>query len=325
MTQIVAVDLGGTHARFALADVGEGRVTSLGRELVLATSDYASFQSAWAAFAENANQALPTSAAIAVAGAVEGEVIRLTNNPWTLQPASFAPDLGLHTHLLLNDFAAVAHAVAHAGAEHFNDVCGPRVPLPEMGTICVVGPGTGLGVAQLHRTGQGYRVIPTEGGHIGFAPADDYEDAVTKRTRSSFGRASAERLISGSGLRHFYEALGAIESGSNSELSDVELWSLALASRDSLASDALDRFCMAFGSVAGDLALVQGASAVVIAGGLGYRLREHLRRPAFANRFQAKGRFEKMMRSMPVKLIVHPQPGLFGAAAAFAMRNRSTA
>jgi glucokinase len=57
---------------------------------------------------------------------------------------------------------------------------------------------------------------------------------------------------------------------------------------------------------------------VVIAGGLGYRLRDHLPHSGFAERFRAKGRFAELMAAIPVKLIVHPQPGLFGAAAAFA-------
>ena len=86
---------------------------------------------------------------------------------------------------------------------------------------------------------------------------------------------------------------------------------------DSLAAAALDRFFLAFGAAAGDYALAQGAKAVVIAGGLGLRLAEHLPRSGFRDRFIAKGRFERMMDEMPVKLIVHPQPGLFGAAAAF--------
>jgi glucokinase len=34
-----------------------------------------------------------------------------------------------------------------------------------------------------------------------------------------------------------------------------------------------------------------------------------------------KGRFENFMAAIPVKLITHPQPGLFGAAAAFARRH----
>jgi glucokinase len=80
----------------------------------------------------------------------------------------------------------------------------------------------------------------------------------------------------------------------------------------------VERFCLSLGSVAGDIALAQGGSAVVIAGGLGQRIRDNLIGSGFAERFRAKGRFETMMAEMPVKLITHPQPGLFGAAAAFA-------
>jgi glucokinase len=64
---------------------------------------------------------------------------------------------------------------------------------------------------------------------------------------------------------------------------------------------------------------------VVIAGGLGYRIRDTLLTSGFAARFKAKGRFESLMANIPVKLIVHPQPGLFGAAAAFAAEHEAAA
>jgi glucokinase len=60
----------------------------------------------------------------------------------------------------------------------------------------------------------------------------------------------------------------------------------------SLARAALERFCLAYGSVAGDLALAQGATTVVLAGGLTQRLRDFLIRERFHERFTAKGRFE---------------------------------
>ncbi|MFM6854456.1 MAG: glucokinase, partial [Sphingopyxis sp.] len=66
--------------------------------------------------------------------------------------------------------------------------------------------------------------------------------------------------------------------------------------------------------------LAQGGTGVVIAGGLGLRIQAILLRSGFAERFRAKGRFEALMASLPVKLITHPQPGLFGAAAAFARK-----
>ena len=60
----------------------------------------------------------------------------------------------------------------------------------------------------------------------------------------------------------------------------------------------------------------------MIAGGLGLRIRDQLVRSGFPERFVAKGRFENFMAALPVKLITHPQPGLFGAAAAFARQHR---
>jgi glucokinase len=104
------------------------------------------------------------------------------------------------------------------------------------------------------------------------------------------------------------------------EQDDVAIWTAGVSGEDSLAAAAVDRFCLALGSVAGDIALVQGASGAVIAGGLGYRIRETLLASGFEERFRAKGRFASLMATMPVKLITHPQPGLLGAAAAFAQR-----
>ena len=157
-----------------------------------------------------------------------------------------------------------------------------------------------------------------EGGHIDYAPLDGIEDAILARLRKRFRRVSVERVVSGPGLANIYEGLAAIEGRSVHVGDDKALWTTALAGKDSLAVAALDRFCMTLGSVAGDIALAQGASAVVIAGGLGLRLIEVLPRSGFASRFTAKGRFERMMSSIPVKGITYPHPGLFGAAAAFA-------
>jgi glucokinase len=184
--------------------------------------------------------------------------------------------------------------------------------------ISVVGPGTGLGVASLLRRHGSYDVIETEGGHIDFAPLDPLEDEILKQLRRSFRRVSVERIASGRGLWNLYEALGAIEGKPLVLHDERELWTAAMAGSDSLANAALDRFCLTLGSVAGDLALAQGAVAVVIAGGVGARLADQLPRSGFRDRFIAKGRFERRMDDMPVKLITYPEPGLFGAAAAFA-------
>ena len=184
--------------------------------------------------------------------------------------------------------------------------------------ISIVGPGTGLGVAQLLRRGGHYHVIETEGGHIDFAPLDPLEDRILTHLRKHYRRVSVERVASGQGLSNLYEALAAIEDRPVRFRDEKALWKAAIDGEDSLASAAFDRFCLSLGTVTGDIALAQGASAVVIAGGLGQRLAGLLPKSGFRDRFIAKGRFERRMDDMPVKIITHPQPGLFGAAAAFA-------
>jgi len=318
VTEIVAVDIGGTHARFALAEVEAGRVVRLGTECTLKTAEHASLQTAWEAFGAAIGRRLPPAAGIAVAGPVQGEMLKLTNNPWVIRPALLPRDLGAERYTLVNDFGAVAHSVAQLGDEHFTHLCGPDRPFPEEGVISIVGPGTGLGVAQLLRRGGAYHVIETEGGHIDFAPLDSLEDRILAQLRARHRRVSVERVASGMGLANLYEALAAIEGRDMRYRDEKALWQAAMAGEDSLAAAAFDRFCLSLGAVAGDIALAQGAEAVAIGGGLGLRLAGHLPRSGFRDRFIAKGRFERRMDEMPVRIITHEQPGLFGAAAAFA-------
>ena len=318
-TQLVSVDIGGTHARFVIAEIAPDGAITLGEPATLHTKDHASFQTAWEHFAQLQGGTLPPACAVAIAGPVGGEMIRFTNNPWVIRPALIPEKLGAARYTVINDFGAVGHAVACAGPEFFVHLAGPDTPLPATGTLSVLGPGTGMGVAHVWRDGAGgYRVQATEGGHIDYAPLDSIEDAILARLRQRYRRVSAERVVSGPGLVDIYEALAGMEGRAIQPVDDRTLWGRGTSGEDSLAAAAVDRFCLALGAFAGDIALAHGASGVVIAGGLGLRIRDTLMQSGFANRFKAKGRFEGLMAALPVKLITHPQPGLFGAAAAFA-------
>lgn len=323
MKEIVATDIGGTHVRFAIAQVAEGSVANLSEAVTLDTADYASLQRAWTAFAEQTGRKLPDAVAVSFAGPVHGEVLKLTNNPWVIRPAQIPATLGVAEWTLINDFSAVGHAIAHIGADDLSHLCGPDIPLPANGVISVIGPGTGLGVAHVLRHESRYWVNETEGGHIDFAPLDALEDRIVAQLRKRYRRVSAERVVSGPGLNNIYEVLCGLEGGSHPSYEDADLWTAALGGTDSLAVAALDRFCLSLGAVAGDIALAQGGSGVVIAGGIGLRLVDVLGKSGFSERFAAKGRFEGFMSKLPVKLLTHPQPGLLGAAAAFALEHRA--
>lgn len=311
MTAIAVADIGGTHARFALADI-EGGTIRLGEAVTLNTADFASFAEAWAAFARELGP-LPRAAAIAAAGPLRGGKIALTNADWVIDAAEVKAKLGLERVTLLNDFAAVAHAAARAGEGDLAHLAGPDRPLSAEGTVTVLGPGTGLGVAAFRRDAHGVTVLAGEGGHVGFAPQDAFEDRLLARLREEHPRVVAEHVVAGPGIAAIHAELSGGVSAD-----DRGIWAAIGTGKDALSEAAAERFCAALGSAAGDYAMVHGADAVVLAGGLAGRLREHLPRSLFASRFAAKPRYEAMMADIPIKLLTLPQPGLLGAAAAFA-------
>jgi glucokinase len=318
VTELVTIDVGGTHARFAIASIGADGAIALGEPITLNTDGHDGPEDAWREFARLCATPVPPAAAIAIAGPVTGDVVPMTNSPWVLRVSAFKEALGLEAITVLNDFGAVAHAVARAPADQLVHITGPDIALPTIGTTSVIGPGTGLGVAHFHRYPGGYHVQATEGGHVGFAPQDEFDDHLLASLREIYGRVATERINAGPGIEVIYAALGG-RALSN----DRVIWQRGLAREDALAAQAVDRFCASLGSVTGDYALAHGASAVVLAGGLGLRLRELLPASQFGERFRAKPRYESLMGGIPVKLIVHPQPGLYGAAAAFALEHLS--
>jgi len=232
---VVAVDIGGTHARFAIAEVEGGRVVSLGEPMTQKTAEHASLQTAWQAFEARQGGTLPPAAAISVASPITGDLIRLTNNPWIIRPSLIPERLNAPTWTIVNDFAAIGHAVAQLPESDFVHLCGPDTPLPAKGVTTVCGPGTGLGVAQVFKTNGSYHVLPTEGGHVDYAPLDGIEDAIVRRLRKTFTRVSTERVVAGPAIVAIYETLAELEGRAVPSRDDKTIWTEALEGSDSIA------------------------------------------------------------------------------------------
>ena len=313
--EVITADIGGTHARFAIATRRDGAEIELSHAAKLKVAEYASLQTAFEAYRAGLGRAVPQQAVMALAAPTDVELITLANHPGVIRPAHAADRLGLENVIFINDFAAVAHAVSVCPPELFEAVAGPLKPLPANGAVSVIGPGTGLGVALL-LTGARPRVVATEGGHTDYAPIDRLEDEILAQLRLKYRRVSVERLVAGPGLANIHGALAAIEGRAVPARDDKTLWAAAQDEKDALAEAAFDRWCLALGSVAGDLALAQGAEAVVLAGGMLPRVQHLLATSGFHSRFVAKGRFEHRMADIPILRITHPEPGLLGAAAA---------
>ena len=311
--QIVAADIGGTHARFALAEIVPGARPRIDGMRKYRTREHPGLSSAWAAFARDSGCALPRAAALAVAAPIEGDTLTFMNSDWRIDRNGLAAELGVDRLKLLNDFGAVAHAVSAMAPDDFLALAGPG-DLPTDGVVSVIGPGTGLGVSILDRRGGGVTVIETEAAHIGFCPLDPEEEELADALTARYGRASVERVVSGPGLIDIYRFLGG---GDWDPARAGALWDAAIGGGDPLAEKALAILVRCFGAAAGDIALAHGAMGVAVAGAIAGRIADLLKTPMFEARFTAKGRYRARMMRTPVRLLTYEEPGLLGAALAF--------
>lgn len=312
----LVADIGGTNARFALARRDQAGRVHLDHCQELAAEDYASLAMCLNAYLNRLAPSLrPSQAAFGVAGPVTGDYIGLTNRDWSFSLEGLKSAFQFSRLEVINDFSAIGHAVSLLRGQDWEALPGPDWPDHLRGVVSIIGPGTGLGVSARMGNADGSEVImASEGGHASFAPIDSLEIEILKVMLGKFARVSNERILSGAGLGHLFEAISQVRGRPVTSPGAPAILQAALKGNDALAVEAVERFCLILGSVMGDLALVQGASAVAIAGGMAPRMSQFLNTAAVRARFEAKGRAQPLLSTVPIGLIRHAQPGLIGAA-----------
>jgi glucokinase len=308
---VLAADIGGTHARFLLATPHAGALRTLA-ERTLDVADHASVEDAARTFLASAPGVAVDRACLAVAGPVRGRVARLTNAAWEIDADRVASALSIAHVRVCNDFEAAAAGIGDVrddGLVTLQDAT--RDP---NGMRVVIGAGTGLGVAYLLPGSAG--VVAGEGGHAGFAPADDEQVELWRFLARSLHRVTNEHVLSGAGLVRLY----AFASHAESPPDDVAREGAAAVVRRADAGDgagrrALRLFASVFGSVAGDHALaVLATGGVYVAGGIAPRLVQRFTDGTFIEAFRRKAPQAALMQAMPVQLVCDARLGLFGAA-----------
>ena len=314
---LLIADIGGTNARFALADP-QAQLPLIDESVrEFAVAEFPSLADAARHYLEQAG-AQAQRGVFAVAGRVDGDEARITNHPWVISRSRTREMLGFDDVHLLNDFAAQAMAISLYRAEDLVQIGGtgwtPGAP-HESRTYAVLGPGTGLGVGGLVvRDGRCYP-LETEGGHVSFPPGTPEEIRVLEILSAQFGRVSNERLICGPGLVNIHRALCEMAGVDPGLLEPKDITARAAAG-DALGMRAVDVFCAVVGAIAGDLVLTLGAwDGVFLTGGLVPKMLDSLRHSGFRQRFEYKGRFSPNMARVPSLAVMHPRAGLLGAAA----------
>ena len=317
--KVLVADIGGTNARFAIAEVAGSSITVRDPQTFRA-EDFETVRDAADAYLEAVSDR-PQRACFAVAGPVVDNGADFTNSHWRLRAAEIEKPLGLDAFLAVNDFYALAKGVGRLPEDAFLAIKDgtPDPVAPQL----VIGPGTGLGQALIVPTASGEKIVPTEGGHVSFAPRTEEEFAIMKFIAREHPRVSVERLLSGRGLVNIHRALCAIADTPRISLRADEITAAATTGEYPIAVKAVDMFCELLGRVAGDAVLSTGArGGVVLGGGILPKIRDAFVKSAFVDRFTDKGRMSDYVGAAPVRLIVQEGGALYGAAAAITSARR---
>jgi glucokinase len=340
---ILAGDIGGTKTHLALFE----RVTAV-REETFHSADYQSLEDILTEFLsrplpgpeppvgiEEAAEEKPAdqtqeeppplvidAACFGIAGPVIENRARTTNLPWFIDGPKIAERFNIKKVRLLNDLEATAHGALLLTDDEF-ETLNPGNPPEKRQALALIAAGTGLGEAILFWDGERYRPHASEGGHTDFAPNSDNEIELLRHLRGSYLHVSYERVISGPGLHAIYDYLRDTKKNEPTWLAEkikvedpaAAIAEAGLSGKVEIARQALDLFASIYGAEAGNLALkAMALNGVYVAGGIAPKLIDKLKDGTFMRAFTNKGRYKRLMSSIPVKVVMNPKTALLGAA-----------
>jgi len=319
--QVLAGDIGGTKSLLGLYRV-EGRALKELRRQHYATRDFATLEEVARDFLGKSQVDL---ACFGVPGPIIAGVSHATNVPWTMKEKSLASALGASCVRLINDLEATAYGMLQLPESEFANLQTgetPSAPAP----IAVIAAGTGLGEAGLVPIGNGHwRSIATEGGHADFAPRGHEQIELLEYLSTEFDHVSCERVLSGPGLINIYRYLRArsakpqpqwlADEMSRAPDAAAVISETGLAGRNPQCVEALRIFVDIYGAEASNLALKYMAlGGVFVGGGIAPKILSALSSGGFVRSFLAKGRLDKVLSRIPLRVSLNPGAALVGAA-----------
>lgn len=317
---ILAGDIGATKILLEVGDTRTGRwEPMLARRF--ATEGAANFSAILEAFFEEWKGTRPnagyriTAAGFGVAGPAIGNRVKMTNRPWIVDGDAIAQRFHVPKVCVVNDLVASAHGISWIPPRECVMLQPGRASETE--PRVVIGVGTGLGISYLVPVDGRWREVAGEGGHAGFAPATLEQAELWHSLFTTFGRASAEMVLSGPGLANIYTFLqgkGTHQVTLQSPLPE-KITQAALDGSDGLCDKALDLFVECLGSVAGDHALAAMArGGVYLTGGIVAKILPRLQAPRLREAFCAKAPHSAILMRIPVRAVTSERVGLLGAA-----------
>jgi glucokinase len=319
---LLGIDIGGTKTRIAAFSPDGGRLARR-TDQVYASPEVQSLGAVVADYRRRHPHPIE-AIGIGAAGPVVGRRVKLTNLSWEIDADQLAATVSVPV-VVVNDLVAHGYGLAHAGPEHRIVL---QAGVPRAGNAAVIAAGTGLGEAILAWDGKRHIPLATEGGHADFAPPTAEDEGLLPFIRRKHpGHVSWERVVSGrNGWRNIYDYM--CERGEltpspayTERLRHAEdigaVIGEALAAGEAFAAPLVRRFVRLYGAEAGNLALkCLAVGGMYVVGAVACKLLPQLRSEGFVEAFAAKGRFEPLLKQVPVIVVTDPDLAVKGAAAA---------
>lgn len=291
-----------------------------------------------------------THLAFAIAGPVTDDKLQLTNTGQIIDLAEIRAAFPDAEIAILNDLEALAHSINHltepdqlalfrsaassdakgtlvdsSSSRESAEATAPSGSSASVGAKAVLSIGTGLGVSAVSREGS---IMPSEGGHIDFAPIGEKQKQIYDKLESQYGHISYERLLSGQGLSNIFSIiLEELESGDSDTMAcrprqkmhPAQITALA-KSGNRTALRAFHIFSEILGAACGNYALTYMATGgIYIGGGMIPKILPLIDKEAFENAYLNKGRFKDFLNNIPVYVILDETAPSIGAMRAISL------
>ena len=196
----------------------------------------------------------------------------------------------------------------------------------------IVGAGTGLGIARGIIKGEKVKVLASEGGHVEYSPKSklEWELKIWLKDHLKLERISCERIISGNGLSSIAEWRLSKPDAQNHPL---QKYLKEIKNSDALRKELPEKICTlsnegdqlmieveriwlgAYASLLGDVALQELCfGGLWISGGTAPKHFKNFKSDLFMKQFLDKGRLKDILKTIPMKVILDEEFGLFSAA-----------
>ncbi len=329
---LLAGDIGGTNTNLAIVGKNSDKFTII-VECVFDSHKQVSLIEPVRRTLETAGKSLhPSKCCISAAGPVKDNICNLTNQSWSVNGNDIAAEFSIPT-IVVNDFLGLSYGVPLLDVNDPSSIT--KLPaqdgsFPEkQGSTCaIVGAGTGLGVGCVTQAGEKLFAIPTEGGHIDFAPFDEESAGLVQYLFNKNNvYPDAESLVSGQGLNNILDyysdtVFSPMEESVNTILNQPRLERPPLISKGASSSrqlkQVMDLFIKCYARAASNLSLAYlAAGGVYLAGGIATKNESlFIEDDLFISHFimNMRPEFRKLLSTFPVYIVRDYSTSLLGAA-----------